>query len=110
MRKGSARGDEAAVRSASGRQSSFSSRGERAALLGPLSLKLLAAQFDEALPAKGVPVHDEGVDGASQLFLHRDRCEPATHSVTDDHFEIQRVALGNAPDLDHVDLASMYWL
>jgi hypothetical protein len=34
-----------------------------------------------------------------------------TPSFTDDHLEIQRVALGNAPNLDHVDLASsMYWL
>jgi hypothetical protein len=34
-----------------------------------------------------------------------------TLSFTDDHLEIQRVVVSNAPNLDHVDLASsMYWL
>jgi hypothetical protein len=31
-----------------------------------------------------------------------------TPSFTDDHLEIQRVALGNEADLDHVDLLGQF--
>src|SRR5260370_32202241 len=44
-----------------------------------------------------------GCQPLAHLSRHRHVVTGLTRSFTDDHLEIERVALGNAPDLDHVD-------
>jgi hypothetical protein len=52
-----------------------------------------------------------GCQPLAHLSRHRHVVTGLTLSFTDDHLERQRVVPSNAPNLDHVDLASsMYWL
>src|SRR5438067_6832385 len=45
-----------------------------------------------------------GCQPVAHLSRHRHVVTGLTFPFTDDHLEIHRVAFGNAPDLDHVDL------